>query len=80
MRRLFGRLMFEECECHPLPSLGPFKRYVCDYLQELGLPPLGVVTIDLARPYKGIRTTGVFVKALGSLWIFSFMQTANARS
>lgn len=81
MNKLFAKLSFEECDCHPLPVFGPFKKYRCvDYLQELALPPLGVVTIDLARPYKGTRTTGVFVKAFGSLWIFSFMRTVNARS
>lgn len=71
MNKLFGMLKYEECECHPLSSFGPFKTYPVDYIQELHLPLMGAVMIDLARPYKGIRTFGVFVKAFEKLWIFS---------
>lgn len=67
--KLLGLLTFEECECHPLPSFGPLKRYKLDYLREIHMPPAGVIMISLARPYKGTKTFGLFVKAFGSLWI-----------
>lgn len=69
MKKLFGFLRYEECECHPLPSFGPFKSYPLDYIQEIHLPVVGFVKLDLARPYKGISQYGVFVKAFGKLWI-----------
>ena len=79
MKKLWGMLRFEECECHPLPAFGPFKMYPMDYIQELHLPPVGAIMIDLARPHKGVRTFGVFVKAFGKLWIFSPVWTHAKR-
>lgn len=79
MKKLWGMLRYEECECHPMPSFGPFKTYPLEYIQEMQMPPVGAIMIDLARPYKGTRTFGVFVKAFGKLWIFSPVWTHAKR-
>lgn len=72
MRPPWGLLTFEECECHPTPQWGPFKKHKIDYLQEMHLPVFGIVKTDLARPHKGVITFSLFVKAFGNLWMFTF--------
>ena len=44
MKKFWGMVRYEECECHPLPSFGPFKRYELDYLREISLPPVGATS------------------------------------
>jgi hypothetical protein len=76
MNRIFGRLMYEECECHPLPSFGPFKRYrFSNYYQESQAALMGLTMIKLARPYKGQRQFGIFLNIFGSIWIVNFAWT-----
>jgi hypothetical protein len=79
MKKPWGFMQYQECECHPLPSIGPFKRYKLDYLREVHLPSVGLIKIDLARPYKGTSQFGVLVKAFGSLWICIFGWTHARR-
>jgi hypothetical protein len=77
--RIFGMLVYDECECHPLDSFGPFKRYKLDYTQEMALPLAGAIKINLARPHKGVVTFGGFAKAFGFIWIVTVAWTHARR-
>ena len=70
LKSLFGKVQYEECDCHPLPSFGPFKWYKLDYLREIHLPTMGIAMVALARPHRGTVTFGLFVKAFGKLHMF----------
>lgn len=64
-------IILTECECHPLPQFMNIKRHKLDSLEEIMLPSVGRVTLVLARPWRGKKETGFFVKISGSIYIVS---------
>lgn len=70
-------ISYEECECHPLPSFLFFRLYECrDYVQDISVPVVGRAEIILARPWKGKKDVGFYVKVFGHIVIVTVRRKA----